>query len=36
MCVCVYVNIIKGGACGVMVIIIGNEHGDTSSNPEQI
>ena len=22
-----------GGACGVMVIVIGNEHGDTSSNP---
>ena len=20
-------------ACGVMVIIVGNEHGDTSSNP---
>ena len=23
----------KGGARGVMVIVIGNEHGDTSSNP---
>ena len=23
------------GACGVMVIIVGNEHGDTSSNPGQ-
>ena len=23
----------QGGACGVMVIIIGNGHGDTSSNP---
>ena len=22
-----------GGACGVMVIIAGNGHGDTSSNP---
>ena len=22
-----------GGACGVIVIVIGNEHGDTSSNP---
>ena len=22
-----------GGARGVMVIVIGNEHGDTSSNP---
>ena len=24
-----------GGARGVMVIIIGNEHGDTSSNPRR-
>ena len=23
----------KGGACGVMVIAVGNGHGDTSSNP---
>ena len=23
----------SGGACGVMVIVIGNGHGDTSSNP---
>ena len=23
----------SGGACGVMVIIVGNGHGDTSSNP---
>ena len=23
------------GACGVMVIVVGNEHGDTSSNPER-
>ena len=22
-----------GGARGVMVIVVGNEHGDTSSNP---
>ena len=22
-----------GGACGVVVIAVGNEHGDTSSNP---
>ena len=24
-----------GGACGVVVIVIGNRHGDTSSNPGQ-
>ena len=24
---------IYGGACGIMVIIVGNGHGDTSSNP---
>ena len=24
---------ITGGACGVMVIVIGNGHSDTSSNP---
>ena len=23
----------SGGACGVMVIIVGKGHGDTSSNP---
>ena len=23
----------SGGACGVMVIVVGNGHGDTSSNP---
>ena len=23
----------NGGACGVMVIIVGNGHGNTSSNP---
>ena len=27
-----YVNV-RGGARGVIVIVIGNEHGDTSSNP---
>ena len=25
----------RGDACGVMVIIVGNGHGDTSSNPGQ-
>ena len=29
VCVCVC----NGGACGVMVIVVGNRHGDTSSNP---
>ena len=24
---------ILGGACGVMVIVVGNGHGDMSSNP---
>ena len=24
-----------GGACGVMVIVAGNGHGDTGSNPGQ-
>ena len=24
-----------GGACGVMIIVIGNGHGDTSSNPRR-
>ena len=24
-----------GGARGVVVIVVGNEHGDTSSNPER-
>ena len=24
---------VSGGACGVMVIVVGNGHGDTSSNP---
>ena len=28
-------NIIIGGDRGVMVIVIGNGHGDTSSNPGQ-
>ena len=26
-------NILLGGARGVMVIVVGNGHGDTSSNP---
>ena len=26
-------NVHYGGARGVMVIVVGNEHGDTSSNP---
>ena len=25
--------ILPGGACGVMVIVVGNGHDDTSSNP---
>ena len=25
----------QGGACGVMAIVVGNGHGDTSSNPER-
>ena len=29
------VNHVMGGACGVIVIVVGNEHGDTSSNPGQ-
>ena len=33
-CVQVYVLLIMtGGARGVMVIVVGNGHGDTSSNP---
>ena len=28
----VYSSCIKGGACGVMVIIVGNGYSDTSSN----
>ena len=27
------IGLVFGGACGVMVIVVGNEHGDTSSNP---
>ena len=27
------VSITARGACGVMVIVVGNEHGDTCSNP---
>ena len=26
-------QIFDGGACGVIVIVVGNGHGDTSSNP---
>ena len=26
--------IYRGGVCGVMVIVVGNGHADTSSNPE--
>ena len=28
-----YSVLYSGGACGVMVIVIGNGHGDMSSNP---
>ena len=28
-----YKSFVCVGACGVMVIVIGNGHGDTSSNP---
>ena len=28
----IYKQIVCGGARGVMVIVVGNEHGDTSSN----
>ena len=28
-----FINMPIGGARGVMVIVVGNEHGDTSSNP---
>ena len=28
-------HFICGGARGVIVIVVGNEHGDTSSNPER-
>ena len=30
--ICCDINIHRG-ACGVMVIVVGNGHGDTSSNP---
>ena len=36
MCVfeCMYIYLCEsGGARGVMVILVGNGHGDTSSNP---
>ena len=28
-----YTGCLNGGARGVMVIVVGNGHGDTSSNP---
>ena len=28
-----YMTLLFGGARGVMVIVVGNGHGDTSSNP---
>ena len=28
-------KIVIGGASGIMVIVVGNEHGDSSSNPGQ-
>ena len=31
--ICIQLNGSNGGACGVMVIVVGNGHGDTSSNP---
>ena len=31
----IYIYIYTGGARDVMLIIVGNEHGDTSSNPGQ-
>ena len=30
------ITVISGGACGVMVIVVGNEYGDTSSNHGQV
>ena len=30
---CSWCNGYRGGARGVMVIVVGNEHGDISSNP---
>ena len=27
------IRLLIGSACGVIVIVVGNEHGDTSSNP---
>ena len=30
-----YIKYKYGGARGVMVIVVGNGHGDTSSNPER-
>ena len=28
-----WIDLQIGGVCGVMVIVVGNRHGDTSSNP---
>ena len=33
ICMNMYRCNIDGGTRGVMVIVVGNEHGDTSSNP---
>ena len=30
-----FINVLNIGARGVMVIVVGNGHGDTSSNPGQ-
>ena len=43
MCTCIYIHACiyaqicfhLGGARGVMVMVVGNGHGDTSSNPER-
>ena len=31
----VYFSTFFGGACGVMVIVVGNGHGESSSNPDE-
>ena len=37
MCVCAYMHVcMYRGACGVMVIVIGNGHANPSSNPGQV
>ena len=30
---CLFCEQFLGGACGIMITVAGNEHGDTSSNP---